>query len=69
MEKELASQVDALCSKLIESYKLILKRSRIEDESVQEHEQLQLSTATENIVSYEVLLIDSYTYLVLLFVH
>lgn len=51
MDKELAAQVDALCSKLIESYKLILKRSRIEDESVQEYEQLQLSTATESIVS------------------
>lgn len=51
MDKELGAQVDALCSKLIESYKTILKRSRIEDESVQQYELLQLSTASENIVS------------------
>jgi len=47
---ELAMKVDAAAAALVENYKILLKRSQILEESVQKHEQLQLITASENIV-------------------
>ena len=44
--------VDQHISKLLDSYKVLIRRGQIIDDSVQRFEELQLLTASENIVSY-----------------
>ena len=54
--------VDQHISKLLDSYKVLIRRGQIIDDSVQRFEELQLLTASENIVSYNIsilLLLDS----------
>jgi hypothetical protein len=43
--------VDTSCSRLIESYRLLLKRSQIEDNAVQPFDQFQIHVCAETIVS------------------
>ena len=51
-QSEIKIIVDSQCSRLIENYKLLIKRSEIVDHSIQQHEQLQLSTSVQSIVRY-----------------
>ena len=49
--------VDQHISKLLDSYKVLIRRGQIIDDSVQRFEELQLLTASENIVSYNKLIL------------
>ncbi len=47
---DLDQQIDLHCSRLVESYKILLKRGQVLDDSVQRHEQLQVYLSCDNIV-------------------
>ena len=50
-EGDFSRDVNVNCSRLLESYKTILKRAQVADDfSVQMHEELQLQTSAETIV-------------------
>lgn len=55
-EKEFGRNVQMSCSRLLDSYKTILRRAQISDErSLQKYEELQLDAAVEQIVGFSVL--------------
>jgi hypothetical protein len=53
--EEIERQSDLLCAQLLENYKLLLKSCQIQDYSVQRHEEVVILSATQNIVSDNVL--------------